>query len=187
MSWPGPAGRQGGAYAVGVNVRRVVVAVLASAATFAVLWWAASALGWMRQDLPVGRLLEGRPDVVSYGLRWHGDVLQVEVVPAAGVDLPAFYASLLDDLGEILGGRRFELRLGDRRDEVLAETMRVLRFYVEEAQATGRFTWADEMVSRVAASRGLEWARLGMDSDRIYVELRHGSAYLYEVIPRAAR
>lgn len=165
-------------------LRRALIAALAAAFTFAVLWWAAAGLGWMRQDRPVQRLLDSRPDLLSYRLNWSGDTLQVEVLPKAGVDLPVFYTSLYRELQLALGDRPFELRVQDRRDATLRETMRVLRLYLEEAQASGRFTWADDMVNQIAARQGLEWARLGLDSDRLYVELRHGSAYLYEVIPR---
>lgn len=166
-------------------LRRALIAALAAAFTFAVLWWAAAGLGWMRQDRPVQRLLASRPDLVSYRVGWSGDTLQVEVLPVAGVDLPLFYSSLCRELQVTLGHRPFAVRVQDRRDATLGETMRVLRLYLEEAQATGRFTWADDMVNQMASRQGLEWARLGLDSDRVYVELRHGTAYLYEVIPRA--
>ncbi|MEW6398371.1 MAG: hypothetical protein AB1503_04270 [Bacillota bacterium] len=166
------------------HVRRALIAAVAAAFTFAVLWWAAVGLGWVRQDRPVARLLAARPDLVSHRLTWSGDMLQVEVLPAPGVDLPEFYASLHRQLQEALGNHPFALRVEDRRDATLQEAMRVMRLYIEEALVSGRFSWANDTVREIAARQGLEWARMGVDAGYVYVELRHGTAYLYEVIPR---
>jgi len=111
--------------------------------------------------------------------------LLVEVLPGPGVDLPALYTSLWSELRATLGNRPFELRVQDRRDETLREALRVMRLYIEEALVNGRFAWADRMVKEVAAAHGLEWARMAVDAEHVYVELRHGTAYLYEVIPRS--
>lgn len=166
--------------------RRALVAAVAATFTFVALWWGAAALGWVRQDRPVGRVLDQHPGLLSYRLAWRQDTLVVEVLPVPGVDLGELYVSLELGLREALGNRPFELRVQDRRDETLREASRVMRLYIEEALVNGRFTWADTMVKEIAAARGLEWARMTVDAEHVYLELRHGSAYLYEVIPRLA-
>lgn len=165
-------------------VRRAAIAGLVAALTFAGLWWASAALGWFRHDRPVGRVLASRPDLVSYELGWSGDTLLVEVLPVPGVDLPAFYESLHRQVASALGTRDFVLLVRDRRDPLLRETMRSVRLFLEEAMVNGRFSWADRMLTDLARARGLEWARLSVDTGHVFVELRHGPAYLYEVIPR---
>lgn len=166
-------------------VRRALVAGLAAAFTFAALWWATAALGWVREDRPVESVLAARPDLLSYRLTWRGDTLQVEVLPGPGVDLPELYTSLHRQLEAVLGSRAFTLRVQDRRDATLQEAMRTMRLYLEEALVNGRFSWADQMVREIATRRGLDWARVSVDSDYVYVELRHGPAYLYEVVRRS--
>ena len=165
--------------------RRALIGGLAAALTFTVLWWGAAGLGWLRQGLPVERVLASRPDVLSYHTAWSGDTLEVEVLPAPGVDLPEMYTSLHRQLQAVLGNRPCILRLEDRRDAVLQEAIRIMRLYLEEALVNGRFSWADRMVREIAAGQGLDWARMSVDSDYVYVELRHGQAYLYEVVPRS--
>jgi len=165
-------------------VRRALVAAVAAVFTFAALWWGAAGLGWLRQDRPVARVLDEHPDLLSYRLTWSGDSLLVEVLPAPGVDLPGLYTSLESRLRATLGNRSFELRVEDRRDDTLREAWRVMRLYIEEALINGRFAWADDMVKEIAAGHGLDWARMAVDTRHVYVELRHGSAYLYEVISR---
>jgi hypothetical protein len=166
-------------------VRRALVAAVAAAFTFAVLWWGAAGLGWVRQDRSVSRVLDQHPELLSFRLTWSGDTLLVEVLPVPGADLPALYTALKFRLRATLGNRPFELRVEDRRDETLREAWRVMRLYIEEALLTGRFAWADSMMKEIAAHHGLDWARMGVDGEHVYVELRHGTAYLYEVIPRS--
>lgn len=167
------------------NARRVLVAGLAAALTFAALWWGTAGFGWLRHDRPVERVLAGQPELLSYRTTWTRDGLQVTVVPVPGVDLPTLYASLREQIAAVLPNRAFTLQVEDRRDATLREAMRVMRLYLEEALANGRFSWADQQVREIAARQGLDWARVAVDTNYLYVELRRGPSYLYEVLPRS--
>lgn len=76
------------------------------------------------------------------------------------------------------------LEIVDKRDAVLEKAYYEMHFALYEAAATGAFTAAARRVDEVAAARGLDDAVVEIGQDRIYVALRHGDRYLYEIIPR---
>ncbi len=164
--------------------KRAMLAVVVAAVTFSVLWWGATGMGWWRQDRPVERVLAQTPEVLSYDVAWQGDILVATVVLAPGVDLPGTFARLDQQLSHILGERKFRLLVNDGRNGELAETYRVMRLYLEEAVASGRYTWAEQKVREIASQHGLDWARLSIDEERLYLELQDGTAYLYAVVAR---
>lgn len=166
------------------QAKRVLVVILAAALTFAGLWWASAGWGWYRQDRPLERIFTTTPGVISYRLEWRGDTLVARFLLGPEADLPAVYPSLRRRVAEVLGDRPFRLEVEDRRTPQLEETYRIMRLYLEEALVSGRFSWAAEQVRALAAARGVKEARLRVDGEWLYLELRVGDAYLYEVIPR---
>lgn len=62
-----------------------------------------------------------------------------------------------------------------------------LRFSLEEAVATGRYSMLRTELSVLAKRHGLDRARIYLDRRFIYVQLEKDGSYLYEALPRQDR
>ncbi len=76
-----------------------------------------------------------------------------------------------------------EIRIQDQR-RGLDDAYYDLRFSLEEAAATGRYTRLQGDLARLSAAARLDKARVYLSRNFIYVQLEKGSSYLYEALPR---
>lgn len=167
----------------GLRVRVIVVALVAG---LVALFGLEQVYRYSQVDQPLARFFAGRPDVAGFEVREVGGEVVVQVRLGRVANLRETYLALQDGVRAILGARPFRLEIRDNRDDRLVDDYYKLHYTIQEGLATGRFTEMAAAVREKAATLGLDEARVFVDVDRLYVQLRRGDHYLYEVVPRAA-
>jgi hypothetical protein len=92
------------------------------------------------------------------------------------------YRELDDSLKKVLGEKEYKIELVDNRDQQLENIYYHSQFAVYEAMARGNYREMEQYISRQAAGLGAQ-ANVFMDQEAIYVQIKHGNYYLYEIIP----
>lgn len=137
-----------------------------------------------RIDRPLHDRIAAVAGVRSVRVDTSRDPIVVDVRLDPVPNLMETYAEIRQAADDVLAGRPYEIRVEDRRNEKLVDDYYSMNAIIQEGLATGRFT---DMVARVEAAAkelGLDSAKVYVDSDRLFVQLRAGNAYLYEVLPR---
>ncbi len=136
------------------------------------------------EDGPLGKFLSTQPAVESYRLEQDAEGRQVVATLKDVPDLGQAYRDLDRGMHLTLGHTQYRLAVADRRSPVLTEAFYRINPLVQEALATGHYAdLVDEAEAR-APILGIGRVRIGIDSERVYVQLHTGSDYLYEVLPR---
>lgn len=163
---------------------RVRVILLALAGGLAALFALAQVYRYSRVDQPLAHFLSQRRDVASFRLAEVGGEVELRVRLGRVDNLRETYLALDQGVRAILGNRPFRLVVEDERDQRLVEDYYRLHYLIQEGLATGRFTEMAAGVEARARELGLDEARVFVDVDRLFVQLRRGDRYLYEVIAR---
>ncbi len=135
-------------------------------------------------DQPLARFFQERKEVADVRVREVGNEVRIRLQLGDVANLRETYRALEDGARSVLGVRPFRLEITDNRDAGLIDDYYKLHYTIQEGLATGRFTEMARAVSEAAAGLGLDEARVLVDADRLYVQLRRGSHHLYELIPR---
>ena len=109
--------------------------------------------------------------------------IRVRLSPDA--DLERAYGAVARAAADNLGSRLGRIELEDARSPELEETLREMRFAVEEAVATGSFQQMADTLRAVAAARSLDHFRVSVDRQFVYLTLARDGAYLHELVARA--
>lgn len=134
---------------------------------------------------PLLNELEAVQGVAAVELAGRGDMLRVRVTPDEDVDLVRLYNELADATRKHLGARSEEIiELVDTRIPLLEQAYQEMRFAIEEAVATGRFTRLTDAIRMTAETYDLDNHAVYIDSDRIYLELESDRHRLLAVIAR---
>ncbi len=149
------------------------------------LFGAQRAYEFSRVDQPLAEFFRSRSEVASFAVRPGEGGLRVEVTLHPVPNLREAYLPLEEGVRAILGNRPFRLVVRDRRDQVLVRQFYRLHYLFQEAVATGRFTSLARALEE-ARRAGLDEASAFVDERFLYVQLRHGRYYLYELVPRSA-
>jgi len=170
-----------------VNLQQIrwPVVLLVLAVTLAGLFGAGYVLKSQTVDQPVRELLAGTPQVESFSVEQTNGLTEITVRFASTVDLKEAYAKLDGDLRGILKGARYRLQVEDRRTPALGRASERIDIYVAEGVATGEFATMADRIEAEAEAVGAE-ARIGIDSERVYVTLRASDGYLFSVTERRA-
>lgn len=129
--------------------------------------------------------LRALPGVEQAAIEGRGDAMRVLVTPGDEVEILALYTSLAEVTRKHLGAHSEELiELVDTRTPLLEKAYQQMRFAVEEAVATGRFTQLTASVGHTAELYGLDGHAIYIDAERIYLELEDDLDRLLAVIPR---
>ncbi|MQL52871.1 hypothetical protein GFC01_11490 [Desulfofundulus thermobenzoicus] len=134
---------------------------------------------------PLDRVLKADEAVESYTLEKNGAVLVIEARLREVPDLGAAYRRLRKSIQDVLGKRPFILKIKDRRDEELQRAFYNSQFALYEAQVRGNYR---EMIRSLEneTAKAQVGVSVHLDQDNIYVQMKHGGSYLYEIIPRLA-
>ncbi|MGE5598635.1 MAG: hypothetical protein ACM3XS_04585 [Bacteroidota bacterium] len=134
---------------------------------------------------PLSRAIMAIPGVRGYELAEGRDgshlLLALDRVP----DLERVVERALAAVEEHGAAEVVSIDFRDRRAG-LENALYHLRFSLEEAMATGRYTALEQSLDRLAAKHRLGRARIYLDRRFILVQLERGRAYLYEAMPRPA-
>ncbi len=132
---------------------------------------------------PLEQALAEAPGVKAFTLTRDGAVTRLDVELAWVDSLADTYAALDATAGRLLG-QGYALRLIDRRDPFLERVYHQAHFALQEGIYTGRFTDMARSVDEIMAQNGVEEYRLTVTERHVFLQIKKGRAYLYEVIPR---
>lgn len=164
---------------------RVPVVLITLMAALGALFGLQQVYKYSRIDQPLARFFEGHKEVTAVRVQEVGNEFRVRLQLGDVSNLRETYRTLEEGARSILGARPFRLEIADDRDARLVDDYYKLHYVIQEGLATGRFTEMARAVSAAAAGLGLDEARVLVDADRLYVQMRRGSRHLYEIIPRA--
>lgn len=136
-------------------------------------------------DEPLNSLYRGSAVVEEHKVELQNDGHVITVTLRDTPDFETAYKKLNDETRKILGSGRYTLKVADHRTPQLEQVNRRVNLYVHEALATGQFAVMAEKVEQEAAKAGAT-AYVAVDSDRVYVQLKYASGYLYNVVERNA-
>lgn len=154
--------------------------------TILVLYAGNWALRTGTQDTPLSAFLSGQPAVAAFRLDRSAPVATVRVELRDVPRLEDTYRDLARGVERIAGPGRLELAVTDRRTPELDAAFDRVNPLLQEALATGRY---GELVDRIegrARGMGVDRVRVGIDVERVYLQMHQGPAYLYAVFPRGA-
>lgn len=165
------------------NGLRVPVVVLALVVGLAAFWGAQWLYNRYNYERPLAKLLGENRDVVSFNINDQGPVLELEVKLGKVENLQEAYSGLYGSVQGVVGRRNFKIILKDDRDATLDGIYYHTRLAAFEALEKGNFLEMEDYISKRAAREGSS-ARVLLDQERLYIQVAHGSHYLYEIIPR---
>jgi hypothetical protein len=125
--------------------------------------------------------VEKAPDLVKDG---NGYTITVTLKDVP--DFAAAYTALNQQTKQILKDLPYTIKIEDHHTAALDELNRRVSLYVQEGIATGQFATMADRVEQEAVKAGMT-ARVGVDTDHVYVQLKANDGYLYSVVPRPGR
>lgn len=134
-------------------------------------------------DVPLAEALSASKAVQSFTVERERPVMRIVVEVAPTANLKETYRDLYGLISNVLGNRRFELKIKDNRDEGLQRAFYYAQFAVYEANKLGNYREMVKIIEEEAAKEGAK-ATVSMDGESIYVQLEKNGRYLYEIIPR---
>jgi len=140
----------------------------------------------VRVDRPLARELDSIAGVLDHALAQGTDGAHLELTLARVPDLEQTITRVLAAVAERQEEPVVEVVIHDHR-QGLGAAYYDLRFGLEEAMATGRYTALQKDLHRLARQYHLDRALAYLGQGFVYVQLEQGSAYLYQVLPRPER
>jgi len=134
-------------------------------------------------DSPIEALLRASPVVANETLTHQGDRIAITVTLKNTDDLQRDYTALSDAVRKVAGDTPFTMKVADGRTPELEALDRRLNLYVQEALSTGHFAQMADQVTAEAAKAGAQ-ASFTVDTNRLYLSIKSGGAYLYDVVDR---
>lgn len=136
---------------------------------------------------PLFKRLNELEQVKTVDLRKEGGTQVVVVTLNYVDDLPETYRQLNDEISRLLGQKRYRLEIVDGRDQTLEAAFIAVHLALYEGEHRGNFTDMGGHVADVLADMGIEEHKVIVDNENIYLQIKNGDAYLFEVIGRTNR
>lgn len=102
-------------------------------------------------------------------------------------DFGTIHRALNDEITELLGPDRFRLEIVDSRDQALTTAFREVHLALYEGEHRGNFTEMGGQVEITLQELGIADHKIMVDNENIYLQVRQGDAYLYEIVKRQSR
>lgn len=99
-------------------------------------------------------------------------------------DYSRAYRYMKDVADNLLGAGTYRLEVTDNRNDALEEAYYAIHATLYEGEFRGNFTEMHREAARILESMEIEEYKIMVDSENIYLQLRDGEAYLYELIVR---
>lgn len=109
-------------------------------------------------------------------------VLRVRLGEVA--DLQRTYIAVREKAGQVFGSRPYLIEIVDNPSPELEKIYYNLQFPLQEALVRGNFTEMKKAVEAETAPSGVE-ARVYIDQENLYLQLKKGDHYLYRIFPRS--
>lgn len=160
------------------------VAVLAFVLTLAL----AVGLVYLRQrqlvNEPLLKRISELEPVKSVELQQDGNVQVVFVTLEYVDDLSATHRELHEEVTRLLGQGRYRLEIQDERTLDLDAAFLAVHLALYEGEQRGNFTEMGAYVADVLQSLGVDEHKLIVNQEYIYLQMRDGDTYLFEIIQR---
>ncbi len=163
----------------GFRVHIIIISVILGLLVFAGGQWLYEKYNY---DEPLDKTLSSNKAVESYKLSGEDQPVTVELKLKNVENLGKTYGELDNSLREVLGGKEYKIKLVDNRNRQLENIYYHSQFAVYEAMARGNYREMEQYISRQAAAAGAQ-ANVFMDQEAVYVQIKNGDYYLYEIIP----
>lgn len=163
---------------------RIPIVVLILAVGLGMLFGLQQVYKYSQVEQPLSHFYSTLEDVTRYRVDELGNRMVVNVTLGPVANLRETYKQLEEGTKNVLDVYPFELRIKDNRDSRLVSDFYNLHYVLQEGMATGRFTEMSAAFEDVAQGLGLDEARVFVDTDRLYVQIRRGKHFLYELMPR---
>lgn len=137
-------------------------------------------------DKPLAELLEADERIAFASMDVEHGVLVVKVKLHWVDDLKRTYIDLENAIRNIVPDGKFRIELDDDRNDNLEHVYYLMHFSLQQGIATGEFTEMADNVNNVATTHNVDHARVFVDHDRLFVQLKKSNHYLYEVLPRTS-
>ena len=165
----------------GMKIHVVALALVIALAAFLGVHWIYNSLNFKE---PLKKELDADNLVSSYTIDDSGaGCYQVSVAMKKTGNLMLAYRQVDEAVKKVMGGKQYQIKLADQRDEQLMNQYYQGHFAIYEALARGNFRDMANELSALADRAGVE-SKVYIDENNIYWQMSHGQHYLYEVIPR---
>ncbi|HWI62630.1 MAG TPA: hypothetical protein VNT75_12365 [Symbiobacteriaceae bacterium] len=164
------------------NLRWPVI-VAAAAVTLAALFGAGFVVKSQTVEEPLKTVYAQSTAVETSSVERQGDKYLIKVKFKNVPDFAPAFTELHSETETLLKETPFTIQVEDHRSQKLEEAFRRVNLFVQEALATGQFSAMADRVEAEAAKAGLT-ARLDVDNNRVFVQMKDGDAYLYSVAER---
>lgn len=99
-------------------------------------------------------------------------------------DFSLTHRELNEEIERLLGQKRYRLDILDGRDQALEAAFVAVHLALYEGEHRGNFTEMGDQVSAILSDLGIPEHKVMVDNENIYLQIRQGDAYLYEIIQR---
>lgn len=137
----------------------------------------------LRVNRPLSRELRAIDGVHQYTLGSSPEGIRLDLTLGRVPDLEQTMVKVLASIAERRREPVAEVQIRDHR-QGLTGVYYDLRFSLEEALATGRYSALRGDLDRLASRYHLDRVRIYLGQRFIYVQLEKGPAYLYQALPR---
>jgi len=166
------------------NGIRIPVVFLALLVGMGALWGAQWTFKRYNYERPLTRILGENTEVASYKVNDQGSVLEIEVKLRNVDNIQDSYNGISQSVQQVVGRRNTKLTIKDERNATLEGIYYHTRLAAYEAMERGNYLEMENYIVRRADRDGAS-ARVFMDGERMYIQIKHKDSYLYEIIPRA--
>ncbi|MGI6627339.1 MAG: hypothetical protein ACOX4K_03205 [Bacillota bacterium] len=133
-------------------------------------------------ERPLEKSLARDPDVAWSEVTASQNKTVVKVSLKYVEDLSLTHLRIEETVKAALGNRDYEIVVQDVPDEILEKAYASIHYYVEEARIRGNFGEMARQSTSVLEEAGIDDFKLTVNQDRIYVQLRLQSHYLYKIM-----
>jgi hypothetical protein len=113
--------------------------------------------------------------------------LVVQVQLAYVQNLATTYQALTAELNQLLAPDSYRLEIVDARNSLLTDALFTVSPALYEGEQRGNFTEMGKSIAAALAELEITEHRLTVDKTHIYLQIKAGDAYLYEVVAREQR
>jgi hypothetical protein len=136
---------------------------------------------------PLFKRISELESVETVNLQQEGNIQVITIKLSNVKDFPGVHRQVIDEIGRLLGQKRYRLELLDERDDALESAFYAVHLALYEGERLGNFAEMGDRVGQALRSIGIENYSLSVDSEYIYIQIESGDAYLYEAIKRNDR
>lgn len=165
-----------------IRIHIVVISLLTGLAVFLGVQWLYNSLNFQK---PLQEALSRQQLVEAYQIEDAGDMYKITITLRETGNLMETYNLIYSEVEQVMHQRTFEIQLVDKRNGRLKNIFNQGQFAIHEALVMGNFTKMAGVLNDYARKAGVE-SKVYIDDYNIYWQMRDGSYYLYDVVPRKA-